>query len=169
MYSIGSLKGKMLLLLLQQDLLPRMVPPERLVLLLATSADVRSAILTACAQAHHLGVVLECKRSWQGQLPPDFSRYRGARVELRVSHLCQLRVVCDCLASAMESGWAGVREFKLRILETRTLSSRRLYRILFRQHEALRNMQQYRKTAGVGWCEESVPDDGNYISKVLYM
>jgi len=44
-----------------------------------------------------------------------------------------------------------------------------LYRILFRQHEALRNMQQYRKTAGVGWCEESVPDDGNYISKVLYM
>jgi small nuclear ribonucleoprotein (snRNP)-like protein len=144
--------------LLQQDLLMRLVPPERVVLLLATSADVRSAILTACD--HHLNVVLECKRSWQGQLPPDFSKYRGARVELRVSHLCQLRVVCDCLASALASGWAGVRQFQLRILETRTLSSRRLYRILFRQHEALRDMQRYRKTAGVGWCEESVPDDG---------
>ena len=162
-------------LLLQRvgDLLPRLAPPERVVALLATNGAVRRALLQqglpppgtsrARVQARDaLGVVLECKRHWQPEdvaCVPDFLRFREMRVELRVLHRRQLRVVCASLSSALESGWAGVREFKLSILEPLTPSSRRAYRILFRQHEALNSMQRHRKTAGEGWYEERVPDD----------
>ena len=181
---VAMQRQSVVLLLQQPDLMPKLVPPERVLVLLSTCKRARAALigLQDCeeqqsAQPGGLHVILECtredkRRHWLqvargANIASDFLRFRSAQVELRVSSVGQLKILCEGMAKALSLGWSGLHVLKLLFLEPLTPPSRRIYRVLFQQHQTLAGMRCHRQTAGSGWVESlSEDDDSPFFARV---